>query len=108
MLHVIYLKNLLNLSLPLVAYVFSQATKSKNTTYKFKAKIAFNKNFAILPFWLKETNIIHLFQAALNLRFRILVLFSSSQELRQFSLMGICIISLDPWQSAKKCCIYAT
>lgn len=47
MLHVIYLKNLLNLSLSLVAYAFSQATKSKNTTYKFKAKIAFNKNFAI-------------------------------------------------------------
>lgn len=50
MLHVIYLKNLLNLSLSLVAYAFSQATKSKNTTYKFKAKIAFNKNFAIHPF----------------------------------------------------------
>lgn len=101
MLHLIYLKNLLKLLLSLVAYAFSQATKSKNTTCKFKAKIAFNKNFAKHLFWLIERNILHLSQAALKFRFRVLVLFSSFQEPWQFSLMGTDIISFDPWLQLK-------
>lgn len=55
-----YFENLPNLLVWLVGYVSSQATKSKTTTHKFKAKITFNTNFAEHPLWMIERNIIHL------------------------------------------------